>query len=150
MNGPSPVFPVDAVASASILSLLFLLRSVSAYVRAPFLLPGGVQKVYPDLRPGKLFWSSFLRLSAKECCAFLLKCLAHMGWLALNIHLSYGALLQGSNKATSRVKDKKLPTIRSFLYPLCTDNFSLMITFVIDSSYSWLQGPFPTTRGEIG
>ena len=92
VNGPSPVFPVDAVASASILSLLFLLRSVSAYVRAPFLLPGGVQKVYPDLRPGKLFSSSFLRLSAKECCAFLLKCLAHMGWLALNIHLSYGAL----------------------------------------------------------
>ena len=24
------------------------------------------------------------------------------------------------------------------------------VTFVIDSSYSWLQGSFPTTRGEIG
>ena len=41
------------------------------------------------------------------------------------------------NQQGYKVKDKKLPTIRLLLYPLyiCTDDFSLMITFVIDHSF---------------
>ena len=36
-----------------------------------------------------------------------------------------------------------------FLY-FCTIKIGLRIPFVIGSSYSWLQGPFLTTRAEIG